>query len=420
MISRKSSLAQVICLTETPSLGESIEVLFGAAGRAVNVSQNQDQVFRVINRHGAAVILLVDIHCELGRATLKRARLIEERMRPYVILISHADALGELLRELSIGGDDFVLLSSDYLELVARLTVAERAVELRIEQLEQVSALETLCRRHSLLGEFIRSQCSKEAKPALASEQTRTRGGTTVGELLAEEDLPSGFAQSSPTALALSEVSESFGLKRVQVASALERVPEQTSEVARGGIISMNPPTWTVMQVSGEMTSLRSLYSCMVGDTPDSDQEALDALAEYLNNIQGILKTTMLEQRQEVLTTLIPDTSPRSVLRCGIAPAAMRENFVVSCANLEIAFSRIDVRVQLQSKIVRELECGDILVEPPRAEGKLGAPLLNPGTILTRQNIRKLRWVRDSSGQELHSLVVTPPFRAASPLTYGL
>ena len=335
------------------------------------------------------VVLLVDMESPLLDGILERVRAIEVIKRPYVILLGAETAHREIIRVLSQGAEDFLLMNADYLELVARLHVAERSAKMRYEMASVVDSLEELCRRHDLLGEFVRRRI--EAQP---SEQDASPAPPEEG--------------ATPYAEWLREVSEMFGLANVRVELTSDASPSSDEAVvACSGLVSSEPLTWKLIDISSEPSSLAALYEAMLGEPPQSATEAKDALAEFLNNAQGMVKMGLVGKNEPVLGTTIPTVVSQDGYRLYEEEGARHLTYVVAAGDIELYVTITETLAVQKEKEPRHLRCGDILCHDVGTSAG-GVPLLKKGTTIVRHHLQKLVDLESYTGCTFSCTVVEP------------
>jgi CheY-like chemotaxis protein len=114
------------------------------AGYPVIYATDGEQAFRTLDSDDPPAIALLDWEMPglQGPDVVKRIRQKEAQTPTYVILLTSRDSSADIVQGLRAGADDYVTKPANEDELIARVSVGARVVELQAALAERVRSLE--------------------------------------------------------------------------------------------------------------------------------------------------------------------------------------------------------------------------------------------------------------------------------------
>ena len=158
----KVATRKILVADDDPLVRKSLADLLSRQGCEVVPVDNGDDAWRVLQEPEAPPVVLLDWMMPglTGLEVVDRIRLVPEMARIYVIFLTVKDKTGDITTSLGHGAQDFITKPFDPEELMARIQVAFRTVELQHELAARVKDLEEALRRITQL-EGILPMCSK-------------------------------------------------------------------------------------------------------------------------------------------------------------------------------------------------------------------------------------------------------------------
>lgn len=114
------------------------------AGYSVMYATDGEQAFRTLDSENPPTLALLDWEMPglQGPEIVKRIRKKEAQTPTYVILLTSRDSSADIVQGLRAGADDYVTKPANEDELIARVSVGARVVELQAALAERVRSLE--------------------------------------------------------------------------------------------------------------------------------------------------------------------------------------------------------------------------------------------------------------------------------------
>jgi CheY-like chemotaxis protein len=135
---------QVLIADDEPVSRAVVSAMLTKAGYAVYVAADGEQAWAMLSAEGAPPIVLLDWMMPGidGPEIARRLRARQSATPPYVILLTARDASADIVEGLRAGANDYVTKPPNEDELVARVSVGARVVELQQALAERVRSLE--------------------------------------------------------------------------------------------------------------------------------------------------------------------------------------------------------------------------------------------------------------------------------------
>jgi DNA-binding response OmpR family regulator len=133
----------VLVADDDPVVREVLERTLRAHGFHVVIAPDGERAWELVS---IVQPLLLVLDWEMpglnGLELLHRVRLKAEPIAPYIVLLTSHDSTRDIVRGLSLGADDYVRKPFHVHELIARVQVGARVVELRRALVARVNELE--------------------------------------------------------------------------------------------------------------------------------------------------------------------------------------------------------------------------------------------------------------------------------------
>jgi DNA-binding response OmpR family regulator len=324
-----------------------------------------------------------------GPDVVIKLRNMAFRIRPYVILLSARNDKASVAEGLDAGADDFLTKPFNPLEMLARVRVAERTLQVQIELQQHIDDLEALAQRYNLLGELIGKQRgTREIRPIAAAplpaaaphgvRQAASFGGTRL-----RPDEIDTVAQR-----ALAEVGLG-GLQPV-VFEPRKQPSASATLLAWSGMVLAGEKCWVDLLLQLDIASADALHAAALHRRPASEREARRFLAEVHTIVTSAFRAALQARGADILT---PGLS-RAVERQPDSPVpplpedTVHRAFGMGDTTLTLAIARS--ACPLQFKDARDLAVGQIVATdfpPPEIDS---IPLVTRGSVINERAIGKL------------------------------
>jgi sigma-B regulation protein RsbU (phosphoserine phosphatase) len=135
---------RVLVADDEPVSRTVVGAMLKKAGYEVSFASDGDQAWQQLNVPNPPPIALLDWEMPglAGPEVVQRIRAQVERAPIYVILLTSRDSSADIVTGLKAGANDYVTKPANEDELVARVNVGARVVELQIALAERVRSLE--------------------------------------------------------------------------------------------------------------------------------------------------------------------------------------------------------------------------------------------------------------------------------------
>ena len=135
---------QVLIADDEPVSRTVVAAMVKKAGYSVMLSGDGEDAWKKLNGPSAPSIALLDWMMPGldGPELVKRLRAVQLERPTYVILLTSRDSSADVVAGLKAGADDYVTKPADEEELIARVNVGARVVELQTALADRVKSLE--------------------------------------------------------------------------------------------------------------------------------------------------------------------------------------------------------------------------------------------------------------------------------------
>jgi len=135
---------QVLVADDEPVSRTVVGAMLKKAGYVVHYASDGEQAWKRLNRSDAPSLALLDWEMPglQGPEIVERIRSRKSQAPTYVILLTSRDSSADIVRGLRAGADDYVTKPANEDELVARVNVGARVVQLQIALADRVRSLE--------------------------------------------------------------------------------------------------------------------------------------------------------------------------------------------------------------------------------------------------------------------------------------
>lgn len=379
---------KVLIAEENISSSETLKSRVENMGCEVVTAYYGSQAWKILESEDALSMVIMSWSLK-GVSGLDFCQKVKESssvLPTYMILMFAQEDKQHIIPAIESGANDYLLKPIDAMELDARIRIGLRTLELQQERQHLVKDLESIFRRHSILGDILQKQSTnlETKRPAVKAQHT-----------------PSTPSQLSPK---INELRSVMGISQTFV-QALEQMgigplsPLKPSHTLEGdqykfmmlaALYLREMSTWIELIVEMSRDAATMLCVSMLGQPPSSDGELLDALGEVLNIVQGSFKTKLIE---DGVTTLMP-LIPQALLK-GEISAVSESNiaYVRYCFDLSgnvIRFTVTEHQTPIRKKTVSEISEFDILATSVQSIKNKDMIYLNEGTLLDSRYIKKI------------------------------
>ena len=135
---------QVLVADDEPVSRTVVGAMLKKAGYIVHVANDGDQAWSQLDGENPPAIALLDWEMPglAGPEVVSRIRGRKVPTPTYVILLTSRDSSADIVAGLKAGADDYVIKPADQDELIARVNVGARVVQLQSALAERVRSLE--------------------------------------------------------------------------------------------------------------------------------------------------------------------------------------------------------------------------------------------------------------------------------------
>jgi sigma-B regulation protein RsbU (phosphoserine phosphatase) len=135
---------QVLVADDEPVSRTVVGAMLKKAGYPVIFAPDGDQAWQRLNSDDPPSIVLLDWEMPgiQGPEVVERLRALQASTPTYVILLTSRDTSADIVRGLRAGADDYVTKPANEDELIARVNVGARVVQLQLALADRVRSLE--------------------------------------------------------------------------------------------------------------------------------------------------------------------------------------------------------------------------------------------------------------------------------------
>ncbi|MDD5348814.1 MAG: response regulator [Chthoniobacteraceae bacterium] len=292
-----------------------------------------------------------------------------------VILMTRENDRTEVLKALDAGADDYLQKPFDATELTARLRILDRESAKRQQLAEQAAGGGAAAPEADGSSEAPGSPRAKEKTRKLFTDNMQDLN--TLGAFSHFENL-------------MTKVFADMGLGEASVLDA-----DNTAIDAEFSILSVlvlpEKTAWLDIVLEMDRASAHALFKTMTGSPEESRDELVDMAGEALNMIMGAIKSALQEGYIDVLTPVIPFK----------VPPEKREKFSfisTECSQHAFSLPGITMRVTIfphitsvVTKTLDDIKVRDVTISPVKLPGSPKLLLLNKGTMVNDNHLRRLR-----------------------------
>ncbi|MBE2214457.1 MAG: response regulator [Opitutaceae bacterium] len=343
-----------------------------------------------------------------GPDVVSKLRDMALRHRPYVILLSAKNDKASIAEGLDAGADDFLTKPFNPLEMLARVRVAERTLQVQRELQQHIDDLEALAQRYNLLGELIGGPRGTrgERPAAVAPAAASPRPAVAIGSTRLRPDEIDALAQR-----ALAEV----GLGEVHTVAYDAGMPKASAPIvlAWSGMVLAGEKCWIDLLLQVDEAGAQALHAAALHRRPTSEREARRFLAEVHTIVTSAFRGALQARGADILS---PGLS-RAVERHPGAPAlplpddTVHRAFGVEGTTLTLVIARSACAIQYKDP--RDLATGQIVATdfpPPEIDA---IPLVTRGSVINERFIGKLVAYAQREGARLGVPVFAPSMLSA-------
>lgn len=356
---------KVLIAEDDESCARLLKFVLQKAGYEIEVASDGKEALARLQRKNGPKLAILDwmMPGMSGLDVCSTLRASDEETRTYIMLLTAKTHSKDIAKALDSGADDYIKKPYDTRELLARLRVAERTVKLQYQLHDQIITLESLLRRHNLLGEMFRKR----------------------GERSGEED-----ALTLEINHIFAKTFKDIGLNLDAQKSSDEIVEVKPDWMAWSALAIKSTSQWYDMMIWVSRESGRALCQKMVGSSENSDQKLMDILAEMLNLAQSHVMRTFERRKMQVLAPFLSRPFEVDNLIDFERPIQNSNlyRFVSGdfCLDLEVSKHSAPII----DKPLRSLENLDILANPIYRPIPKNQILLNEGVVVNDYYLHKL------------------------------
>ena len=135
---------QVLVADDEPVSRTVVGAMLKKAGYVVHYAPDGEQAWQRLNSDDPPALALLDWEMPglQGPEVVERIRQKQVQVPTYVILLTSRDSSADIVRGLRAGADDYVCKPADEDELIARVNVGRRVVQLQLALADRVNSLE--------------------------------------------------------------------------------------------------------------------------------------------------------------------------------------------------------------------------------------------------------------------------------------
>jgi len=295
-----------------------------------------------------------------------------------VILMTKEGDRTEILKALDAGADDYLAKPFDSTDLTARLRIMERETAVRQQLADQIAA------GGAAVGDANGASPASANQSVIMAEKKVRKLFTDKHKQLNEMGAFSSFEQLMVKVLAEMGLGEATPLDA-------DNASIQSEISILSVIVVPEKDAWVDVVLEMDRPSAQTLFKVMTGGVEESRDELVDMAGEALNIIQGAIKTSLQDGYLDVLTPVIPFR----------VTAEKRNKFsFISTEHSQHAYSLPGMTVRITlfphftsvvTKSLDDIRIRDVVTEPVKLPGSPKLVLLNKGTMVNDNHIRRLR-----------------------------
>lgn len=327
-----------------------------------------------------------------GLEVSSKVRGLNRKERIYIILLSSRNSKLDIVKGLEAGADDYLIKPCDLAELQARLRVAERTIKHDQQLRKTINELESLVRRHNLLGSIAANASAPTAAPTSAP---------------AVQSTPAPAAPKPAPAPAPAPVRAEIPALDAAIAQAFQEVGLGQGAVAAHQDFNTGPEfsvmlplcfpdagKWLDVRFEFDRRSAHSACRSLLKRGANSPQELQDVLVEMVHLVSGAQAMRALKNSSKMFAlTAAPVVNPT-------APEEMHrpdgKRYRVQSTEVRANVTEFVTNAPMASKPAAQLVAGEVVVSDIPSPKNADTVLAYAGDILTQNRISNL--VEESVG----------------------
>jgi CheY-like chemotaxis protein/chemotaxis protein CheY-P-specific phosphatase CheC len=360
LITNYSSASQTILKAVMIKLGHKVEV----------VSDGEAALESLLLPAGPKLAILDSFLPKINGFEICKRLKASPEANVTVILMTQENDRTEVLKALDAGADDYLQKPFDATEVLARFRILERETARRQQLQEQIAASST--------AGFPANEGAPEPKAKTKKLFTDNHKG------LNELNAFSHFENLIVKVLA------DMGLGEAKMLEDNDTLIQPECSIL-SVVVLHEKKAWMDIVLEMDRASAQTLFKTMTGGVEESREELSDMAGEAMNIIMGGIKSALQEGYLDVITPVIPFK----------VPAAKREKFSfisTECSKHVFALPGMTLRLTLfphvtsvVTKILDDVTVRDVAVEQVKLPGDPKMMLLNKGTMVSDNHLRRLR-----------------------------
>ncbi len=375
---------KILIAEDDPNTGQFLKIILNKVGYDVVLAINGNQAWEILQQEDSPKLVILDWMMPgiSGVELCQKLRATNEHIRTYIILLTAKTEKNDVIIGLKAGADDYITKPFNRIELIARLKVGERSLEIQSQLIQRIQNLEEMVRRNQLLGQALRNQ----SKP-------KTRS------------LPNNCGMDHILMNTLDEM----GVKSLKVHN------EATVQngliphfVAWTSLYEVQNSTSIDLKIEISEASAKALYTKIVKDTKFSEEKILDIMIEVLNMTLANCKTVFNQNGIQILTPFIPKAMTIVNFPSNSYEKENAKEFYFEGQDISFKLEVIEQLSPIEQKSLNELQPLQVVAKPVCWPGNKDRIILNKGILLNEFYILKLRDVLHRQDQELTVSVYQP------------
>lgn len=357
---------KILIAEDDPNTGQFLKIILNKVGYETVMATSGSQAWEILQQEDSPKLAIFDwmMPGMSGVELCKKLRMTNERIRTYVILLTARSEMNDIITGLKSGADDYITKPFNRIELLARLKVGERSLDLQNQLVARIQNLEEAARRNQLLGEALQSK-GKPAKSTLPKD---------------------------------------LGVDHI-LARTLTQMGVGTFEVQKGNAIDHNfkPDftAWTCLfleqqsvaldiKVEIDRPSAEAMLAKIVNNAKVSDEKILDMLSEILNITQSNSKPAFNEKGIQIISPYTPKATLAGQVISNGYDSDEIDQFHFKSSKINMKLEVIKNSASLVEKSPSELHSFEVVAKPVCWPDNKERIILNKGILLNEFYILKL------------------------------
>ncbi|MCH8905145.1 MAG: response regulator [Bacteroidetes bacterium] len=375
---------KILIAEDDPNTGQFLKIVLNKVGYDTILATNGNQAWEILQQEDSPKLAIFDWMMPglSGVELCKKLRATDEHIRTYIILLTAKSEMNDVIIGLKTGADDYITKPFKSIELIARLKIGERSLELQSQLIQRIQNLEEVVRRNQLLGQALRNQ----RKP-------KTRS------------LPNNCGMDHILMKTLNEM----GVKSLKVRNETTVDNElKPHYVAWTSLYQVQDSISIDLKIEISEASAKALYTKIVKDAELSEEKILDIMIEILNMTMANYKTVLNANGIQILTPFIPKAMTVVKFPANSYEKESAKEFYFEGQDISFKLEVIEQSTPVEQKSLNELRSLEVVAEPVYWPGNKARIILNTGILLNEYYILKLRDVLHLQDLEFRVSVYQP------------